>query len=60
MTIYFDGEPIGSLTNRTWSYQLEKPIGFALVSRKVTAGEEVLIETEAGMKDAILVELPFL
>ena len=59
MTIYHDGEPIGSLTNRTWSYQLERSIGFALVSRNVTAGEEVLIETEAGMQDAKLVELPF-
>ena len=59
MTIYNDGEPIGSLTNRTWSYQLERSIGFALVSRNVTAGEEVLIETEAGMKAAELVELPF-
>jgi glycine cleavage system aminomethyltransferase T len=59
MTIYHDGEPIGSLTNRTWSYQLERSIGFALVSRNVTAGEEVLIETEAGMKAAELVELPF-
>jgi aminomethyltransferase len=59
MTIYHDGEPIGSLTNRTWSYQLERSIGFALVSRNVTAGEEVLIETEAGMKASELVELPF-
>ena len=59
MTIYYDGEPVGSLTNRTWSYELEKPIGFALVSRNVTAGDQIFIETEVGLQNARLVELPF-
>lgn len=59
MEIYHQGEPVGSLTNRTWSFQLEKTIGFALVSKKVHAGESVLIETEQGMKEAELVDLPF-
>ena len=59
MTIHYEGRPVGSLTNRTWSYQLEKPIGFALVSRKVNSGDEIAIETEEGMKEAKLVELPF-
>ena len=54
MEIYHRGEPVGSLTNRTWSFQLEKTIGFALVSKKV--GESVLIETEQGMKEAELVD----
>ena len=58
MSIYHQGEPVGSLTNRTWSFQLEKTIGFALVSKKVHAGESVLIETEQGMKEAELVDLP--
>ena len=58
--IYHQGELVGSLTNRTWSFQLEKTIGFALVSKKVHAGESiVLIETEQGMKEAELVDLPF-
>ena len=59
MAIYHQGELVGSLTNRTWSFQLEKTIGFALVSKKVHAGESVLIETEQGMKEAELVDLPF-
>ena len=59
MNIQHEGKSVGSLTNRTWSYQLEKSIGFALISREVKAGEEIFVETEDGMKTAKLVELPF-
>ena len=59
MAIQREGKLVGSLTNRTWSYQLEKSIGFALVSREVNAGEQIFVETEDGMKKAKLVELPF-
>ena len=59
MTINHEGKSVGSLTNRTWSYELEKSIGFALVSRRMNAGDEIFIETEGGEKKAKLVELPF-
>lgn len=60
MTIRYEGKPVGSLTNRTWSYELEKSIGFALVSRSLNAGDEISIETEEGLKTAKLVQLPFI
>ena len=60
MTIHYEGKPVGSLTNRTWSYELEKSIGFALVSRSLNAGDEISIETEEGVKTAKLVQLPFI
>ncbi|MBT5798749.1 MAG: glycine cleavage system protein T [Alphaproteobacteria bacterium] len=59
MPITHKEKQVGSLTNRTWSYKLERVIGFALVSREVVAGDHIMIETEAGLKEAKLVDLPF-
>lgn len=55
-----DGELLGHLTNCTWSYRLERNIGFALVAASCEPGETVEIDLSGACASAVLTELPFL
>ncbi len=54
-----DGEKVGDVTCGIWSRRMEKNIGFALVSRKCSAGETVSVMKNGNNVAATLVELPF-
>ena len=58
--IEIDGTKVGDMTCGTWSRRLEKNIGFALISREVTAGSEVQVRKDDELINAKLVELPFI
>jgi aminomethyltransferase len=54
------GEQIGRVTSATWSPQLERNIGYAMVPVAYEAlGTELVIETQHGRNDAVVVEKPF-
>lgn len=55
-----DGLQVGSLTNCVWSYRLKKNIGFALISARCRAGEQIEILKENRTLRGMLTELPFL
>ena len=55
-----DGLQVGSLTNCVWSYRLKKNIGFALISSRCRAGEQIEIHKESRTLRGMLTELPFL
>ena len=55
-----DGLQVGSLTNCVWSYRLKKNIGFALISTRCRAGEQIEILKENRTLRGMLTELPFL
>ncbi len=55
-----DGNPVGHQTNLTWSYRLEKNIGFALVSTQCVVGDEVQVSDKNLTMTGTLCELPFL
>ncbi len=58
--ILADGVKVGDMTNRTWSYRLEQNIGFALISTRLAAGDEVTVAMDGTTQSGILRELPFL
>jgi len=47
------------MTNGVWSWRLAKNIGFALVSRNVSAGTRVEVKLGAHQCHGELTELPF-
>jgi aminomethyltransferase len=54
------GEQVGKVTSATWSPQLEKNIGYAMVPVRYEAfGTELVVETQHGRNDAVVVEKPF-
>lgn len=55
-----EGRKVGDLTNCTWSYRLEKNIGFALVSTACRAGDTVAVLKAGDRVAGTLVELPFI
>ena len=55
-----DGRKLGDMTNGVRSRRLEAYIGYALVSREVSAGETVEVAWDGGKLPGRLVELPFL
>jgi glycine cleavage system aminomethyltransferase T len=59
-SILKDGLQVGSLTNCVWSYRLKKNIGFALISSRCRAGEQIDILKEGRTLRGMLTELPFL
>ena len=54
------GAKVADMTNRAWSYRLEKNIGFALLSSRLSAGDEVMVAMDDGMLSGRLCELPFI
>lgn len=54
-----DGRKIGDLTNRVWSRQLRKNIGFALVASDCTPGDPVFVMQDGKQVPAQLSDLPF-
>jgi aminomethyltransferase len=54
------GEQIGRVTSATFSPQLEKNIGYAMVPVEYEAyGTELVVETQHGRNDAVVVQKPF-
>ncbi len=58
--IAVDGEKVGDMTNGVWSRRLKRNIGYALISRKMTAGDMVDVLKDGRRTAATLTELPFL
>ncbi len=54
-----DGVKIGTMTNGTWSYKLERNIGFSLVSTDAEIGAEVQVNKDGEVIDAKLTVIPF-
>jgi len=59
-TITRDGEHVGHQTNLTWSFRMEKNIGFALVSSDCSIGDRVEVSDQYGTTSGVLTSLPFL
>ncbi len=59
-SIQKNGTKVGDLTNCTWSYRLQKNIGFALISTDCAAGDQVEVMKEGHALVGTLQELPFL
>ena len=57
--IVFDGVKVGDMTNGTWSYKLERNIGFALLSVDHQPGDKVQVDKGGDLIDAHLTDLPF-
>ncbi|MEM6617914.1 MAG: glycine cleavage T C-terminal barrel domain-containing protein [Pseudomonadota bacterium] len=53
------GDPVGHMTHRAWSYRLGKTIGYGLVSRDVGPGDVVTVMGPDGPSDGVLSDLPF-
>jgi glycine cleavage system aminomethyltransferase T len=58
--IFRNGRKVGDLTNRTWSYRLQKNVGFALISRDCGPGDSVDVLTDGRSIPGVLTELPFI
>lgn len=59
--VYDDGERVGEVTSACWSPRLEKNIGFAFVPiDRSEIGTELVIETQHGKQDSVVVEKPFI
>lgn len=58
--ILADGEKVGDMTNGVWSRRLKRNIGFALISRRMAAGDRVEVQKDGRRIPAKLIELPFL
>lgn len=59
LPIYWEGEVIGHLTHRAWSYRMEKMIGYGLVSMRANAGDRVSVLHDGQHVNATLTTLPF-
>jgi aminomethyltransferase len=54
------GEQVGKVTSATWSPALQKNIGYAMVPVRYEAfGTELVVETQHGRNDAVVVRKPF-
>ena len=58
-TVRRDGEVVGDMTNGTWSYKLERNIGFGLLSVACTVGDRVHIDTDETQLAGIVTDIPF-
>ena len=58
--IVADGEKVGDMTNGVWSIRLRRNIGYALISRDFTAGDQVDVVKDGTRVPAKLVDLPFI
>jgi glycine cleavage system aminomethyltransferase T len=58
--IWRNGRKLGELTNCTWSYRLEKNIGFALISTECNAGDAVKVFSDEQKIPGKLTSLPFI
>lgn len=54
-----DGNLIGNMTHKAWSYRLKRMIGYALVSVEAGAGDIVQVMKDGGRVTGKLVNLPF-
>ncbi|MEM7059519.1 MAG: glycine cleavage T C-terminal barrel domain-containing protein [Pseudomonadota bacterium] len=59
LDIHKDGKVIGQMTNKAWSYRLQRMIGFALVSVDAGPGDVVQVARNTGHIEGHLIELPF-
>lgn len=57
--IVVDGMKVGDMTNGTWSYKLERNIGYGLVSIDCNVGDRVQVRKEDGDVGAKLTAIPF-
>ena len=58
-TVGRNGEVVGDMTNGTWSYKLERNIGFGLLSVACTVGDRIDIDTDDGRIAGTVTEIPF-
>ena len=54
-----NGLKVGDMTNGTWSYKLNRNIGYGLVSVDCGIGQRVQVTTDDGTIDATLTDIPF-
>jgi len=57
--VTLDGRPVGAMTNGTWSYKLERNIGFGLVSTDCPIGATIEVHKDNTVLTATTVEIPF-
>ena len=53
------GTKVGDMTNGTWSYKLERNIGFGLLSVDCRVGDDVVVRRGAETVPGRLVDIPF-
>lgn len=58
--IFHQGNPIGHMTNSTWSYRLKRNIGYALVGRSYTVDMEVNVSRNGKNYTGTLSKVPFM
>ncbi len=54
-----DGEPAGAMTNGTWSYKLERNIGFGLVPQSCRPGDRIEVLMPDGPRPGWFCDIPF-
>ncbi|MEM1384265.1 MAG: glycine cleavage T C-terminal barrel domain-containing protein [Pseudomonadota bacterium] len=54
-----DGEKVGHMTHKAWSYRLQRMIGYALVSVETGPGDRVSVLVGGTQAEGEVVELPF-
>lgn len=54
-----DGSKVGDMTNGTWSYKLERNIGFGLLSVSCVVGDRVSVEIGGNLVGGLVTDLPF-
>lgn len=54
-----NGEVIGHMSHKAWSYRLKRMIGYALVSVEARPGDAVQIMKDCGPVEGSLTDLPF-
>ncbi len=62
-TVWYDvlsgGEKVGRMTCGTWSYKLERNIGYGLVSTSCSVGDPIEVALDDGLRAAKFVDIPF-
>ena len=58
-TVRRDGAKVGDMTNGTWSYKLERNIGFGLLSITCNVGDRVHVEMSGAEIGGTVVDIPF-
>jgi glycine cleavage system aminomethyltransferase T len=58
-TVRRDGANVGDMTNGTWSYKLERNIGFGLLSVDCAIGDRVHVDVGGTGVDGTLTGIPF-
>lgn len=57
--VLLDGRKVGDMTNGTWSYKLERNIGFGLLSTTCTVGDRVEVVRLGASVVGTVTDLPF-